>query len=55
MSDADYHELQSFLEVNPQLARGHQLKENFRYIMAQGDLEGLDAWMEEAAKSGYFL
>ena len=27
LSDADYHELQSFLEVNPQLARGHQLKE----------------------------
>ena len=51
-TSADYHELQSFLEVNPQLARGHQLKENFRDIVAQGDLEGLDAWMEEAAESG---
>ncbi len=52
LSDADYHELQSFLEVNPQLARGHQLKESFRQIVAQGDLEGLDGWREQAASSG---
>jgi len=51
LSDVDHHELRSFLKSNPQLARGHQLKESFRSIVAQGDLEGLDAWMEEAAQA----
>ena len=52
LSDADRQELLSFLEANPQLARGHQLKESFRQIVAQGDLEGLDGWREQAASSG---
>ena len=52
LSDADYHELLSFLKVNPQLARGHQLKESFRQFVVQGDLEGLDGWREQAASSG---
>ena len=52
LSDADRQELQSFLGANPQLARGHQLKESFHQILAQGDLEGLDSWREQAASSG---
>ena len=52
LSDADRQELQSFLGANPQLARGHQLKESFQQILAQGDLEGLDGWREQAASSG---
>ncbi len=51
LSDEEQLELQRFLGVNPQLARGHQLKESFRHIVAEGDLEGLDAWMLEAAES----
>jgi len=43
LGDADRQALQSFLEANPHLALGHQLKESFRYIVAQGDLELLDA------------
>ncbi len=44
--------LQSLLEANPRLARGHQLKESFRHTLSDGDLEGLDAWMLAASGSG---
>jgi len=52
LGDADRQAPQSFLEANPHLALGHQLKESFRYIVAQGDLELLDAWMGEATQAG---
>jgi transposase len=47
----DRQELESVLEANPVLARGHHLKESFQHIVSQRDVEGLDAWIEEAAKS----
>lgn len=44
--------LDDFLQANPVLARGHKLKEWFGRIVRQGDIEGFDAWVCEAAESG---
>lgn len=52
LGSAEQQELERILEANPLLAQGHHLKENFQHLMAQRDVEELDAWMEEAAKSG---
>jgi transposase len=51
LSVTDQQELESVLEANPVLAQGHHLKESFQHIVSQRDVEGLDVWIEEAAKS----
>jgi transposase len=40
------------LEVNPELAKGHHLKESFQRFLVERDLEALDAWLQEATESG---
>jgi transposase len=52
LSVTDQQELESVLEANPVLAQGHHLKESCQHIVSQRDVEGLDAWIEEAAGSG---
>ena len=44
--------LDHLLQANPPLALGHQLKEWFHEIVKQGDLEALEAWGQEASRSG---
>ena len=44
--------LAPFLQANPLLAQGHRLKEWFHEVVGQGEVEALDAWSREAARSG---
>ena len=44
--------LDHLLQANPPLALGHQLKEWFHEIVNRGDLEALEAWGQEASRSG---
>ena len=49
---SEKEKLKGFLQANPPLARGHNLKEWFGRIIGQGDVEALDAWVYDAAESG---
>lgn len=44
-------QLDLFLEANPKLAQGYQLKEEFQRILSQHDVEALDDWITDAAQS----
>ena len=52
MNSSEEVDLDHLLQTNPPLALGHQLKERFHEIVKQGDLEALDAWVQEASRSG---
>ena len=52
LNTSEKNMLAPFLQSNPLLAQRHQLKEWFHDIVLQGDLEALDAWSHEAARSG---
>ena len=52
LNTSERKKLAPFLQANPLLAQGHQLKEWFHEIVSQGDVEGLDSWSHEAARSG---
>ena len=52
LGDDDIQRLERILEANPILAQGYHLKESFQQLVAQRDVEGLDFWMEQAARSG---
>ena len=52
LNSSEQKDLNRFLQANPPLALGHQLKEWFHDILSKGDLEALDGWSYEAAGSG---
>ena len=52
LNTSERKKLAPFLQANPLLAQGHQLKEWFHEIVSQGDVEGPDSWSHEAARSG---
>ena len=47
----DKQKLELILEANPKLASAYHLKEEFRRIVAQHDVEALDEWISKAALS----
>lgn len=44
--------LDQMLQINPDLGRGHYLKESFQRIFSERDAEALDVWIDEASESG---
>lgn len=51
LSSAEEQQLDLFLQANPRLALGYQLKEEFQRIVAQREIGSLDAWLKKAAES----
>ena len=51
LKSSEQNDLDRFLQANPPLALGHQLKEWFHEVLSKGDLETLDAWVHEASRS----
>ncbi len=45
-------QLETYLNANPALARGYQLKERFLDLMRQRDVGALDVWIRDAQSSG---
>ena len=52
LNTSEKKRLAPFLQANPLLVQGHQLKEWFHEIVNLGDVEALDSWIHEAARSG---
>ena len=52
LKDTEQAELGRILEASPILAQGYHLIESFQPLVAQRNVGGLDAWMEEACRSG---
>jgi hypothetical protein len=48
LTDAERDTLESFLHVNPLLARGYQLKTRFQTLLAERDPAALDQGLQEA-------
>jgi transposase len=43
--------VEPILSANPQLARGHELKERFQRLVVQRDAAAVDPWLKDAAES----
>ncbi len=52
LNNSERRELGRMFEINPALAEGHRLKENFGRILAQRDVNALDIWLKDAYESG---
>jgi transposase len=51
LTEADQQALEGFLDANPRLAQGYQLKTRFQTLLAERDLAALDQWLQVAETS----
>lgn len=51
LTELERKELERFLEANPLLAHGYQLKERFQTLLTQRDVTALDQWIVDAETS----
>ena len=52
LNEANRERLKRFLDANPPLFTGYQLKERFLDMVRKRRVDGLDAWLQEAERSG---
>ncbi|MDD5703742.1 MAG: ISL3 family transposase [Dehalococcoidales bacterium] len=52
LKEEEKTELEKILDLNPSLAKGYRLKEQFLTIIRKRDVSGLDSWLPEAVASG---
>jgi transposase len=51
LTEAERGVLEDFLQVNPLLDRGYELKTRFHTLLAKRDLPALEPWLQAAAAS----
>lgn len=52
LTDPERKVLERLLHAHPRLAQGYQLKERFRALLAQRDVEAFNQWLNDAEVSG---